>query len=167
LLQELFMSKLIRFTSGLLCLGGLGGVILASDLACPPRWDGSNNPSLTEERGREEKLREMHEATHRRLQAKRQVAQEVIAQRQTLAQAIEQFRTLDRQWPGCPPEPTLEALGISEDELDGLCVLHYVRQVLADRPDDAAKVASRLEKELQELLAARKKRHAAPAEGSR
>jgi hypothetical protein len=163
LLQELLMNKLIRFTSGLLCLGVLGGVILASDLACPPRWNGSN-PSLTEEREREEKLREMHEATHRRLQAKRQVAQEVIARRQTLAEAIEQFRTLDRQWPECPPEPTLQALGISEDELDGLCVLDYVRQALADRPNEAAEVAGRLEKELQELLAARKKRRPAPAE---
>ena len=157
------MSKFLRLTSGFLCLGVLAGVILASDLACPPRWDG-NNPSLTEERGREEKLREMHEATRRRLEAKRQVAQEVIAQRRSLAEAIEQFRTLDRQWPECPPEPTLQALGISEDELDGLCVLDYVKQALADRPNEAAEVASRLQKELEELLAARKKRRPAPAE---
>jgi len=150
------MNKLIRLTSGFLCLGVLGGVILASDLACPSRWDGGNRPSLAEERGREEKLQEMHEATHRRREAKRQVAQEVIAQTQTLAEAIEQFRTLDRQWPECPPEPTLQALGISEDELDGLCVLDYVKQALADRPGEAAKVVGRLEKELQELLAARK-----------
>ena len=66
-----------------------------------------------------------------------------------------------------PPEPTLEALGISEDELDGLCVLDYVRQVLADRPAEAAKVAARLENELQDLLAGRKMRRPAPAEGSR
>jgi hypothetical protein len=166
LLQELFMNKLIRLTSGFLCLDLLALGIAFSDLACPPRWDG-NNPSLAEERGREEKLQQMHEATRHRLEAKRQVAQEVIAQRQTLAQAIEEFRTLDRQWPECPPEPTLEALGISEDELDGLCVLHYVRGVLADHPDEAAEVVGRLEKELQELLEARKKRHPAPAEGSR
>ena len=157
------MSKFLRLTSGFLCLGVLAGVILASDLACPSRWDGGNNPSLAEERGREEKLQAMHEATHRRLQAKRQVAQEVIAQRQTLAEAIEQFRILDRQWPECPPEPTLQALGISEDELDGLCVLDYVQQALADRPGEAAKVVGRLEKELQELLANRKKRCPAPA----
>ena len=105
------MNQLIRFSSGLLCLGVLGGVILASDLACPSRWDGGNNPSLAEERGREEKLQAMHEATHRRLQAKRQVAQEVIAQRQTLAEAIEQFRTLDRQWPQCPPSRRLRRWG--------------------------------------------------------
>ena len=97
------MNKLIRFSSGLLRLGVLGGVMLASDLACPPHWVGGQRPSLPDERGREAKLREMHEATHRRREAKRQVAEEVIAQRQTLAEAIEQFRILDRQWPECPP----------------------------------------------------------------
>jgi hypothetical protein len=56
---------------------------------------------------------------------------------------------------------------MSEDELDGRSVIDQVRQVLADRPDKAAAVAGRLEKELQELLADRKKRHPAPAEGSR
>jgi hypothetical protein len=160
------MNQLIRFSSGFLCLGVLGGVILASDLACPPRWDG-NRPSLAEERRREEKLREMHEATHRRLQAKREVVEEVIARRRSLTEAIEQFRSLDRQWPECPPGPTLEALGISEDELDGLGVLDYVKRVLADRPDEAVKVAGRLEKELKELLAARKKRRPAPADPRR
>jgi hypothetical protein len=158
------MNQLLRLTSGFLCLGVLALGIAFSDLACPLRWDGGNNPSLTEERGREEKLQEMHEATHRRLEAKRQVAQEVIARRQTLAQAIEQFRTLDRQWPECRSWPTVEALGISEDELDGLCVLDYVQQVLTDRPGEAAKVVGRLEKELQELLAARKKRRPRPTD---
>jgi hypothetical protein len=39
-----------------------------------------------------------------------------------------------------------------------------VRQILAGRPDEAAAVADRLEKELQELLADQKKRPPAPAE---
>jgi hypothetical protein len=53
---------------------------------------------------------------------------------------------------------------MSEDELDGRAVIAQVRQVLADRPDEAAAVAGRLEKELHELLADRKKRHLAPAD---
>ena len=162
------MNQLIRFSSGLLCLGVLGGVILASDLACPSRWDDGNRPSIAEERGREEKLQEMHEATHRRLQAKRQVAGEVIARRQSLAEAIEQFRAWDQvrlQTAFSLRKP--EDVGMSEDEFIGRNVLHFVQQVLADRPDEATVVVGRLEKELQQLLAARKKRRPTPAEGSR
>jgi hypothetical protein len=53
---------------------------------------------------------------------------------------------------------------MSEDERSGRDVLYVVRLVLADRPAEAAAVASRLEKELQRLLADRKKRQAAPAD---
>jgi hypothetical protein len=45
---------------------------------------------------------------------------------------------------------------MSQDEWDGRGVLNSVRQVLTDRPDEAAAVADRLEKELQQLLAERK-----------
>ena len=41
---------------------------------------------------------------------------------------------------------------MSEDERGGRDVLYFVGLVLADRPDEAAAVADRLEKELQELL---------------
>jgi hypothetical protein len=56
---------------------------------------------------------------------------------------------------------------MSEDEWDGRTVIDQVRQVLADRPDEAAAVVGRLEKELQQLLAEREKRPPAPAEGRR
>jgi hypothetical protein len=102
LLQELLMNQLIRFSSGLLCLGVLGGVILASDLACPPRWVGGQRPSLPEELEREAKLQQSLEALRRQREAKRQVAQEVMARRRSLAQAIAQFRALDRDWPEGP-----------------------------------------------------------------
>ena len=43
----------------------------------------------------------------------------------------------------------------------------YVRRVLADRPEEAAAVVGRLEKELQQLLADRKKPGPASSEASR
>ena len=166
------MNKLIRFSSGLLCLGVLGGVMLASDLACPPRWDPGKRASLPEELEREANLQQSIEALRRQRQAKRQVAQEVMAQRRSLAQAIAQFQALDRDWPeGRLRFQTPEDFGMSEYEWDGWSVIYWVRQVLTDRPGEATKVVGRLEKELQELLQARKKRHPAPAdprtEGSR
>jgi hypothetical protein len=159
------MNKLIRFTFGLLCLGVLGGVMLASDLACPTRWDPGKRPSLPEELEREANLQQSIEALRRQRQAKRQVAQEVMAQRRSLAQAIEQFQAFDRDWPeGRLRFQTPKDFGMSEYEWDGRSVIYFVQQVLADRPDEAAEVVGRLEKELQELLAKRKKRHPAPAE---
>jgi hypothetical protein len=47
---------------------------------------------------------------------------------------------------------------LSQDEWNGRGVLNSVRQVLADRPDEAAAVTDRLEKELHTLLADRKKK---------
>jgi len=47
---------------------------------------------------------------------------------------------------------------MSQDEWGGRNVLDFVRRVLADRPGEAAAVAGRLEKELQQLLIERKKR---------
>jgi hypothetical protein len=56
---------------------------------------------------------------------------------------------------------------MSPDEWGGREVLRFIRLVLADRPDEAAAMADRLEKELQQILANRKKCRPAPAEGSR
>jgi hypothetical protein len=56
---------------------------------------------------------------------------------------------------------------MTEDEWDGRMVIEQVRQILADRPDEAAAVAERLEKQLEQLLAERKTRRPEPAEQSR
>jgi hypothetical protein len=96
-------------------------------------------------------LKRLHEASFRRIEAKWQIAKEVIAGQRCLEEAIEQFRDLDRQWPELPTGTKMpELVWMSGDELDGRAVLEQVRQVLADRPDEV--VAGRLEKELQQLL---------------
>jgi hypothetical protein len=120
---------------------------------------------VAQEIGRNEELDQQKEAMRHRREAKRQVAVEVIARRRGLAEAIEQFRALDREWPENHSGPrTPEDYGMSHDELDGRAVLDSVRRVLADRPAEAAAVADSLEKELQQLLADRKKVPPAPAE---
>ena len=78
------------------------------------------------------------------------------------------FRELDRQWPDLRSRIRKpEDLWMTENEWDGRAVIDQVRQVLADRPDEAAAVAGRLEKEFQKLLSEQKKRPPTPAEGSR
>jgi hypothetical protein len=166
------MGKFLRLAAGVCCLGVLALCVVAIDPACPltfpPRWDSAKSPSIAEAIGRKEQLDQRKEAIRHRREAKRTVAAEVISKRRSLAEAIEQFRELDREWPDSRPTPqTPEDLGVTEEEWSGRDVLYFVQLVLADRPDEAAAVADRLEKELQQLLAERKKRPPAPAESTR
>ena len=163
------MTKYLRLAEGVLCLGVLAlGVIYfnpACPLTFPHRWDSGKGASMAEAIVRNEQLDQTENDIRRRREARRQVAQEVIARRRSLAEAIEQFRILDQEWPESRPAPqTAEDLGMSEDERGGRDVLYFVRLVLADRPDEAASVADRLGKELRELVAERSKLRLAPAE---
>jgi hypothetical protein len=162
------MGKFLRLAADACCLGVLALCVVVFDLACPltfpPRWDSSESPSLAEAVGRNEQLEQRREAIRRRRQAKERVAEEVIARRRSLAEAIEQFRALDRQWPEKISVQPPEHFGMSQDEWDGRNVLAFVRLVLADRPDEAAAVADRLEKELHKLLADRKEPGLAPSD---
>ena len=166
------MTKFLWLAAGILWLGVLALGVVVFDPASlsnfPHRRDPDQKVSLGEEIARNEQLDQQEAALRRQRQAKRRVAAEVIARRRSLAEAIEQFLALDREWPELPSaSPTPEELGISAEEWSGRDVLYFVQLVLADRPDEAAAVADRLEKELQQLLAERKKRPPAPAEGSR
>ena len=163
------MSTYIRSAAWVLCLAVLVLGVVAFDLAClrnaPLPGDSEVRPLLADEVARREQLRQREEAAHRRNEDKRHVAGEVIAGRRSLAEALELFRELDREWPESRPAPqSAEDLGMSEDERGGRDVLYFVQLVLADRPDEATAVAGRLEKELQQLLADRKKHSPAPAE---
>jgi hypothetical protein len=166
------MSKFLRLAAVVLCLGVLILGVVYFDPACPlsypAPWDPNRRYSMVDDLARREHLKQLREASLRRLEAKWQIAQEVSAGQRSLAEAMEQFRDLDRQWPDIRTGITKpEDLWMSEDEWDGWAVISQVRQVLADRPDEVAVVAGRLEMELCELLADRTKRRPAPAEGKR
>jgi hypothetical protein len=163
------MRKFLRLAALVSCLGVLvlgaiavapNGPLLSSFWGCS-----AGRPSLAEEIAQRERLDRLQEATLRRLNAIEQIAEEVIARRRSLAEAMEQFRALDQEWPQFNVDAEkAKALGISEDEWVGRRVIGWVRTVLDGRPDEAAAVVGRLEKELQELLADRKKRPAAAVE---
>jgi len=63
----------------------------------PPRWGPNDGASMAEEVARNEQLNEQYAALRRQRQAKRLVAAEVIAGRRGLAEAVEEFRGLDRE----------------------------------------------------------------------
>jgi hypothetical protein len=112
----------------------------------------------------EEQLMQDKETLQRYTQAKLHVAEEVIAGQRSVAQALEALRWLAGQLlPNSTKQYVLKRWKMSEDEWLGMGVRYYVEQVLVARPYEAAAVVARLEEELQELLASRQKRPAAPA----
>lgn len=163
------MGKLLRLAGLSGCLGVLvlgtvaldhNGPLLSSFRGCS-----AGKISLVEALAKSEQTARIKEASFRRLNTKKQMAEEVIARQRSLAEAMEHFHALDQEWPqfGLGFE-TAKARGISEDEWYGPAVINTVRIVMFDRPDEVAAVVARLEKELQQILADCKKRPAAPLE---
>jgi len=166
------MSKFLHLVAGLSCLGVLVLSVIALICTVPSRFVflgcAADRISQAEEIGRSEQIDRAREAFSRRVQAKEQIAEDVIAQRRSLAEAMKLFQALDQDWPQLGPgSPVNQSLGLSEDEWYGRGVIRYVGWALFEHPDEAAAVVTRLESELQKLLADRTKRHPASAEGSR
>ena len=166
------MGKFLRVAALFCCLGLLvlgtialdpNGPLLSSFRGCT-----AGKISLPEAIEERERIARFEEASLRRLDTKKQIAEEVISRRRSLAEAMQLFRALDQEWPKFgSAEKRLHDLGISEDEWGGRGVIVTVKDVLKHRPDEAAVVVGRLEKELQELLADRTKPRPASAEESR
>jgi hypothetical protein len=101
---------------------------------------------------RSAELTEMRLTSDDRLEARDQVVRELIAQRYTLAEAIEQFLELDRQWPELV---TKVQYGRSHDERIYEHIRLQVKDVLHDHPEQASRVLRRLEQEYEKHRSAR------------
>lgn len=160
------MGKFLRVAALFGCLG----VLVLGTIALGPNgpllfsfWDCSaKRTSLVETIEQRERIDRIEEASFRRVNTKMHLAEEVIARRQSLAEAMKEFHALDQEWPQFDLRSAKALQGISDDEWDGQRVLFFVRFVLESRHDEGSAVLGHLEKELQELLADRKKRPAAP-----
>src|SRR5262249_28667691 len=101
--QEFPMKKYLRVAAGLSCLGVLilGAVALDPDGPLLSAFHGcaATRATLTEEIERKEHLKQWKEAVRRPRESKEHLAQEVIAQRRSLTEAMERFRALDQEWP--------------------------------------------------------------------
>jgi hypothetical protein len=152
------MRKILPLATGISCLGLLSLTVF--DPACLPHhplWERNSSlstwPELLE---REAQLKQEREDLDRYVEAKKQVAKKVSEGQRSLAEAIDDFRSLDQIWISLSThERALKDLRNSEEEWLGRNVIYFVQRVLADRPDEAAAVACRLEKELQQILADR------------
>jgi hypothetical protein len=170
------MSRFLSLATATLCLGLLALAVFVFDPACShhnlrPERNASEptreeiEPNWKEVVARQEQINQLEKEFNRSREAKGQVAKEVIDGRRSLAEAIEEFRKLNEPWLSArDQERTLKVLRMSEVEWRGRNVIYFTRHVLADRPNEAAAVADRLEKELQKLLADQKKTRSAPSD---
>jgi hypothetical protein len=163
------MSSFLSLATGMLCLGLLALAVFVFDPACLPHHPLSERnrslPTWVDLLDREAQLKQELEDFNRYVEAKQQVAKKVIEGQRSLAEAIDEFRKLDQLWMSISTqERSLKQLRISEEEWLGRNVIYFARRVLADRPDEAAAVADRLEKELQKLLADPRKTCVAPTD---
>jgi hypothetical protein len=164
------MSKFLPAAVSVLGLA----VLVLGILAFNPTWlpiaslqEDTNGISMTDESVRRLGLNEQLETLHRRRETKLQIAGEVIARECSLAEAVDQYRDLNRQWPPtpCPDRLLLQGLGMSsEEEWNAQEVLYFARVALADHSYEMAVEVSRLEKELQQLLVERKKQSTVPTD---
>jgi hypothetical protein len=163
------MSSFIRLAACILCLGVLALALFVFNPTCLPHKllpeKNASQQTLVELFASKEQIDKLEEEHNHYLESKRRVAKEVIARRRSLAEAIEEFRRLDEPWLSArDQERILKVLRMSEVEWRGRKVIFEARRVLADHPDEEAAVADRLEKELQKLLADRKRLRAQPAD---
>ena len=167
LVESIPMRKILPLATGTLCLGLLALAVFVFNPACQPHhpFGGKNFslPTWAEILDREAQLIQEREDLNRYVEANKQVATKVIDGQRSLAEAIDDFRKLDQIWnsPSTQERALLE-LRISEEEWLGRNVIYFACRVLTDRPDEAAAVAGRLEKELQQILDDRKKRRPEP-----
>jgi hypothetical protein len=122
-------------------------------LACNPE----ELRRLRQEVRHAEELQLAQQAALRRFEARIQVVREVIAQRCSLREALARFRELDgeldRVWPDSLPKLSEIRARQWPSEAEGYYqyILTIVKSLLDDRPEEAAAVLRRLEKDYQQL----------------
>ena len=137
-----FRPAIVAVALGLLAVGVLG-----LRLACT-----SADLSAVH---RNEELEQLREATFSRVEVRQRVVRQVIDRRRTLAEALERFQELDREWPDFSGQASEARAGRTEDEWAYQHILVIVEESLRERPEKAAAVLRRLEKEYRQLHADR------------
>ena len=122
---------------------------------------------LVREAHHSEELEWMRRATFRRFEAKRQAVREVIAQRCSLSEALVWFQELEGE---CPEYAAVVAKVRArqgpDEERHYRNITMMVRDLLGERPAEAAAVLRRLEEDYRRLQAGRQATATAPT-GSR
>jgi hypothetical protein len=143
------MTAMIRPVLVASFVGLLAAGLFALRFAC--------SPADFRELRRSEELEQRQRATARRIEARQQVVQELIAQRRTLAEAIAHFQEVDRDWPDYTAElPQRFGWEWVGEEKAYRYILSTVQDLLHDRPEESAAVIGRLDKEYQQLQAGKR-----------
>ena len=132
----------------LVCLFGLRFACGLADLG-----------ELVREARHSEELEWMQRATFRRMESKRQVVQEVIAERCSLSEALAWFRELEGE---CPEYAAVVAMVRGrqgpDEERHYRNIIATAQDLLGERPEEAAAALRRLGEEYRQFRAGRRLR---------
>jgi hypothetical protein len=138
------MNTLLRPASVAVVSGLLALLVFGLRYACNPAdWSAIIQ--------RREELDQLEAATLRRIEVRQRVVDEVIDGRRTLAEAIERFQELDREWPD-HSEATPD-WAESRYEIRYRGILAMVKASLRDRPEKLSALLRRLEHEYRQRRA--------------
>jgi hypothetical protein len=146
------MNTLIRLAIVVLIVVPLALCIFGLSFAC----DSADFRSLVREVRRREVLQQWRRDTLRFSEARIEVVRELIAQRRSLKEALTRLQELDRERSDFIPKSakTYERYFTHMEE-HYQYIISIARGLLKDRPEEAAVVLCRLEKEYQQLQAGR------------
>jgi hypothetical protein len=134
------------------CVGGLSLVYDPDDLR-----------DLIRSARRDEELEQLRRASARHIEAKEKAVKELIFQRCSLRETLVRWQELDREWlqeverdwpglvPGILEGHRWNRRDRSEVDFYYECITWRAKGLLLDRPEEAAAVLCRLEKEYQQL----------------
>ncbi|HEY7422646.1 MAG TPA: hypothetical protein VH682_00165 [Gemmataceae bacterium] len=117
-----------------------------------------------------EMLQQEQQATLRRFESKEQVVREMIAQRCSLQEALTRLQEVDREfareWPASFAKLSEIRARQWPSEVEGhyQYIIEIVQGLLDDRPEEAAAVLRRLEKDYQQLQTSMQTPSTAPRE---
>jgi hypothetical protein len=153
------MNALIRPAIVAVVLVPLAVCVFGLSFAC----DSADFRSLVREVRRREELQQWRRDTLRFTEARVEVVRELIAQRLSLKEALTRLEELDRERSDYIPKlsKTYEQY-FSHMEEHYEYVIAIAKGLLKDRPEEAALVLRRLEKEYQQLRAGRNVPSATP-----
>jgi hypothetical protein len=157
------MNLLIRHTVVVVIFVPLAVCIFGLSFAC----DSTDLRSMVREVRRREGLQQWRRDTFRFIEARQEVVRELIAQRRSLKEALTRLQELDRERSDFIAKLSKTyGRDLSHIEEHYQYIIAIAKDLLEDRPEEAAFVLRRLEKEYQQLRVGRHRPSAMPTKAT-
>ncbi len=154
------MNALLRRAIVVLVVVPLAVCVFGLRFTC----DSSPWRTLLREVHKQQQGQKLHQATLERVQDRQEVVRLLLAQRCSLKEALVHFQETNHEWPDYVTEAAKRDDWLSSElERSYQYIVALTEDLLANRPEEAAIVLRRLEKEYQHLRAGMAKKRSQPS----